>query len=80
MVKVKVRTPSGRVAIKNKNRKPAFAKCAVCGKRLHGLRKLTPTELRKMAKTKRKPERPYGGYMCSECSREFFREKARKFS
>jgi len=79
MVKVKIRTPSGKVTIKNKDRKPGFAKCTVCGKQLHGLHKLTPTELRKLAKTKRRPERPYGGYLCSECSREVFRERARKF-
>jgi len=80
MVKVRVRTPAGRIAVKVKARKPSFAKCAFCGKPLHGIRKLGPVELSKLAKSKRRPERPYGGYLCSECSREMFRERAKKFS
>jgi large subunit ribosomal protein L34e len=80
MAKVKIRTPSGRVVIKIKRRRPSFAKCAYCGKPLHGIPKLTPAETRKISKTKRRPERPYGGYLCPECSRELFRERARKIS
>lgn len=79
MGKVKVRTPSGKVVIRFKKSKPSFAKCAVCGKTLHGIKRLGRVELRKLAKSKRRPERPYGGYLCSECSRETFREKVRNF-
>jgi len=78
MPKVKVRTPSGRVVIRIKRRKPSFAKCAVCGKQLHGIPRFIPVQMKKLPKTKRRPERPYGGYLCSRCNREMFRERARK--
>jgi large subunit ribosomal protein L34e len=78
MPKVKVRTPSGRIVINLRRRKPSFAECAVCGKQLHGIPRLVSAQMKKLPKTKRRPERPYGGYLCSTCSRELFREKARK--
>jgi|YelNatPaOPRAMG01_1025707.scaffolds.fasta_scaffold05813_13 large subunit ribosomal protein L34e len=78
VVKVKVRVPSGKVSVKKKWKKPAVAKCAVCGKPLQGVPKLRAVEIRKLPKSKRKPERPYGGYLCSKCARELFREKARE--
>jgi large subunit ribosomal protein L34e len=31
--------------------------------------------MRKLAKTKKRPERPYGGNLCSECMREVFRKQ-----
>jgi large subunit ribosomal protein L34e len=80
VVKVKVRIPSGRVVVKKKWKKAALAKCAVCGKPLQAIPKLRQAEMRRLPKSKRKPERPYGGYLCSECMREVFREKARKIS
>jgi large subunit ribosomal protein L34e len=78
MPKIKRRTPTGRVIIKVKMKKTKYAKCARCGKPLHGVPRLNPTELGKLAKTEKRPERAYGGYYCSSCSRELFKEKARK--
>ena len=80
MVKIRVRTPSGKVVTKIEEARPSFAKCASCGKPLHGIPRLIPAKMRKLPKTKRRPERPYGGYLCSECSREMFREKTRELS
>lgn len=77
MLKVKRKLPSGRTVIRFKRKKPKITKCANCGKPLHGIPRLQPVELRKLAKTKKRPERPYGGYYCSSCSRELFRERAR---
>lgn len=76
--KVKVRLPSGRVVIRIKRKKPKAAVCAVCKKPLHGVPRRQPAELKKMAKSEKRPERAYGGYLCSACSRELFREKVRK--
>ncbi|HDJ96552.1 MAG TPA: 50S ribosomal protein L34e [Candidatus Aenigmarchaeota archaeon] len=76
--RVKVRTPSGRVVIRYERRKPSIAKCARCGKPLHGVPRLIPSKLRKLPKTKKRPERPYGGYLCSKCMREVIKEKVRK--
>jgi len=78
VVKVKVKVPSGKVVVKKKWKKASVAKCAVCGKPLQGIPRLRVAEIRKLPKSKKRPERPYGGYLCSECMRELFKEKARK--
>lgn len=76
--KIRVKLPSGRNVIKTKKEKPSAAVCAVCKKPLHGVPRKDPVQIRKLAKTERRPERAYGGYMCSACSRELFREKIRE--
>jgi large subunit ribosomal protein L34e len=78
MPRIKRRTPTGRVVLKIKKKKIGIAKCALCGKPLHGVPRLSPVEMGRLAKTERRPERAYGGYYCSACSRELFKEKARK--
>lgn len=76
--RVKVRTPGGRVVIHYKKKKPNKAKCANCKKPLSGVPRLRSNELRKLSKTEKRPERPYGGYLCSECMRKLMKEKARQ--
>jgi len=76
--RVKVKVPSGKVVIRYEQRKPKVAKCARCGKPLHGVPRLIPSKLRKLPKTKKRPERPYGGYLCSKRMKEAMKEKARK--
>jgi large subunit ribosomal protein L34e len=71
----KVRTPGNRVVIHYERKKPRIAKCAICKKPLHGVPRLNPSGMRKLAKTKKRPERPYGGNLCSECMREVFRKQ-----
>lgn len=78
MVRIKKRTTSGKVVIRKKWKRPGLARCAGCGKPLHGVPALVPSGVRKLAKTKRRPSRPYGGYYCSKCSRSIFRERVRK--
>lgn len=73
--KIKKRTPSGRSVIRRGKRKPSVAKCAECGAKLHGMPRLKSSKLRKLPKSKRKPNRPYGGYMCAKCTRELFKNK-----
>ena len=80
MPRVKVRLPSGKVVIRERKKRPRIAKCAICKKPLHGIPRLRASQLKKLAKTKKRPERPYGGYLCSKCMRELMREKARKLS
>ncbi len=77
---VKRRAPSGRVSVRVEKKKPSTPKCALCKKPLHGVPRLIPSELRKLSKTEKRPERPFGGYLCSECMREYFREKVRELS
>ena len=76
--RVKKRTPSGRIVIRLKKKKPKKAKCAICKKPLHGVPRLIPSKMKKLAKTKKRPERLYGGYLCSRCLKDFLKGKIRK--
>ena len=35
-------------------------------------------EINKLAKSHKRPNRPYGGYLCSSCARKHFKNEARK--
>jgi large subunit ribosomal protein L34e len=73
--RVKVKTPS-KTKIVYKVRKPSKAKCSKCGKSLSGVPRATKSELASMPKTQKRPERPYGGVLCSKCTRALLKEKA----
>ncbi len=75
--RVKKRMPSGRVKTTYTRRKPKKARCAICGKELHGVPRVLPSELKKYAKSQKRPSRPYGGYICSSCLRKLMKGKAR---
>ena len=68
--KVHRKTPGGKTIVQFKRRKPGKAKCASCGKVLPGTARKLPYKMKKMAKTKKRPERPYGGILCSGCMRK----------
>lgn len=80
MKKVKVKLPTKRVVIRKRKKKPQIPKCAICKKPLHGIPRLRGSELKKLAKSEKSVERVYGGYLCSRCTREMIREKARSFA
>ncbi|MFH1649361.1 MAG: 50S ribosomal protein L34e [Candidatus Woesearchaeota archaeon] len=67
--RVQVRLPTGTVTHYDK-RKPAQARCGQCQKVLHGIPRGRPYQIAKLAKTERRPERPYGGVLCSACARK----------
>ena len=73
-----MKVPGGRTVTHFRRKKPSIAKCAKCGKDLKGVPRLRVNALKKLPKTKKRPERPYGGNLCSKCMREVFREKVRK--
>jgi len=50
-------------------RKHSKAHCAKCGVVLKGVATGAPYRMGKLAKTERRPERPYGGVLCSKCTR-----------
>lgn len=75
MKKIKKRTPGGKVKIVKRRKKPTVARCAICGAPLHGIPRLEPSKLRKLPKSRRKVNRPYGGYLCSRCMRELFKKE-----
>jgi len=76
--RVKKRTPSGKVKTVYLKRKPQPAKCANCKAILKGVPRKTPSKLKSIPKTQRRPERPYGGNLCSKCMRAKIISKTRK--
>lgn len=76
--RVKVKTPGGRVTIHYKRRKPNYPKCGITGQILPGVARGTSTEVRKLARSERKPSRPYGGNYSSKASRMLLKLKDAK--
>ena len=75
MKKKRIRTPGNRVAVHMKRIKVGVRLCANCKKPLRGLPKLVPSKLADMSKTKKGISRPYGGYLCSNCTKEVLKER-----
>ena len=73
--RVKIKTPGGRNIVHFRRRNPAKAQCGSCGSELKAVPRLLPYEIRNTPKTKRRPERPYGGVLCSKCTRELIKSK-----
>ncbi|HSU73234.1 MAG TPA: 50S ribosomal protein L34e [Candidatus Binatia bacterium] len=72
----KTRTPGGRHVIHYARRKPGRAECAYCGDYLKAVPRGRPSELRGLPKSAKRPERPFGGVLCSKCMRAHFRKAA----
>ncbi len=68
--KIKVRVPSSKSVTQYKKRKPAKAKCAECSADLKGVARVRATKLKKMPKSAKRPSRPFGGQLCSKCTRK----------
>jgi large subunit ribosomal protein L34e len=66
--RIHVKTPKSTRLVYAK-RKPSKAHCAVCKKVLHGVATARPYKMSKLAKTEKRPERPYAGMLCSSCMR-----------
>jgi len=75
-VRVAVRVPGGGIVYHYRHKRHSQAKCARCGRPLNA----TPTGPRsimgKLSKSQRRPNRPYGGYLCPECLRELMLARA----
>lgn len=75
--RVAVKTPGGRTVIHYRESKPQAAHCGGCGKVLPGVPRERPAVLRNLPKSSKRPERPYGGNLCSACMRSLFKARAR---
>ena len=75
--RVFVKTPGGKVTIHYREQKPSKAHCGECGKVLAGMPRENPGELVRFPKTARRPQRPFGGVLCSACMRNKFKIAAR---
>ncbi|MCD6559736.1 50S ribosomal protein L34e [Palaeococcus sp. (in: euryarchaeotes)] len=71
-----VRTPGGRVTIHFERRKPKVAHCAMCGRPLNGIPRGRPSEIGKLSKTQKRPERPMP-HLCPECMRKVIKAQVR---
>ena len=71
------KTPGNRTVVHYKKKKPKKSRCAGCSALLKGVPRERPHKMKKISKTKKRPERPYGGYYCSKCMRKLMIEKAR---
>jgi len=67
--RVKRRVVSGVKRV-YKRRKPSKAVCGDCGSVLKGIPRKIPSQLGKLPKSRRRPDRPYGGVLCSKCTRK----------
>ena len=67
---MKKNTPGGRVVMHYPKRKSSRARCGDCGKALAGTPSGMDSDIRKVPKTKKRPERLYGGNLCHSCTRQ----------
>ena len=61
--------PGGKVIIQYKKRNPKNAQCSECKSLLKAVPRLLPLRMKNLAKTMKRPQRPYGGVLCSRCKR-----------
>lgn len=68
--RVFVKTPGSGTKIQYRKRKPSKKVCQDCGKNLQGIPSLIQSKLKNLPLTKKRPQRPYGGTLCSSCMRK----------
>ncbi|MEE9525234.1 MAG: 50S ribosomal protein L34e [Candidatus Woesearchaeota archaeon] len=73
-----VKTPGGRTVTHYKAKKTGKAKCAGCGKVLPGTANKSVSKMKNLPKTKKRPTRLFGGYLCSSCTRKKLIKGARR--
>ncbi|HYB93229.1 MAG TPA: 50S ribosomal protein L34e [archaeon] len=67
------KTPGGRTVTHFYRKIGEVAICTICGRPLHAPR-LSPSSARKLPKTAKRPQRIYGGQICSSCLREMIKK------
>jgi len=75
--KTQKRTPGGRLKFRYRRNKVSKARCSICKKPLSGVPRKRPSSMSKLSKSKKKPERLYGGNLCVSCLRNLIKERAR---
>jgi len=68
--RVAVRTPGGRVVYHYRHKVYSKARCGRCGRPLTGTPNAPASRIRKLSKSERRPNRPYGGNLCAACLHE----------
>ncbi len=67
--RVSVKTPGSKTVTHYRKRAPGKAVCKDCNKVLSGVARGRPYQIKKLSKTQRRPERAFGGVLCSSCSK-----------
>lgn len=70
------KTPGGKTVLTHILRKPKGAKCGKCKATLKGIARERPKKMQTMPKSQKRVSRPYGGNLCSRCTRIAIKEKA----
>jgi large subunit ribosomal protein L34e len=73
--RMRKRTPGGRLVLHYAKKEPGKHVCASCRRPLHGVPRGRKTRISRIPKTKKRPERPYGGNLCSSCMRKAIKER-----
>ena len=76
--KIFVKTPGNRTTVHFRERKPSATVCSQCRQKLAGVPRENPAKMANMPKTAKRPERPYGGTLCSSCTRKLIQLRARE--
>ncbi|MDI9619655.1 MAG: 50S ribosomal protein L34e [Candidatus Nezhaarchaeota archaeon] len=64
-----LRTPGGRSIVRFVKFKRSKARCAWCHEELRGTPSPNRGGVSSLPKSSRRPERPFGGYLCHKCLR-----------
>lgn len=64
------------VKILYKNKKAAKPSCGLCKGPINGVPHVTSAQLARIPKTKKRPEVPFGGHLCTKCRRKVFTDAA----
>lgn len=73
--RIKTRIPGNKMKIHYIRRRPKYATCPITNDKLHGVPRLRPAQLRKLSKTQRRPNRPYGGRISHKSLSNAIQEK-----
>jgi len=76
--KQRIRLPGGRSKVAVKQKRSSRVVCGVTGKPLQAVPQARSSKMQTISKSKRRPERPYGGVLSSMAARKLIIAKARE--
>ncbi|MCX6708070.1 MAG: 50S ribosomal protein L34e [Candidatus Woesearchaeota archaeon] len=75
--RIYTKTPGGVTVLHYARRKNAKPQCAECGAFLFGVARGIKNLVKKVPRSARRPSRPFGGNLCSACTRRVIIAKVR---
>ena len=75
--KTKKKTPKGKTKTHYSRKKPSKHRCGRCNKVLSGTPNDRAAKIKKLSASEKKPSRPYGGTLCSDCLEALLRYETR---